>query len=53
MHPINEYWLLTSGEIEVMLGTKVLFQNCTEDVRAGLVSLDSGCVNVHHDSTLQ
>ena len=36
-------WLLTSCEIDIVLGTKVLFQECTEDVRAGLDNLDSGC----------
>ena len=49
----KECRLLTNCEIDVVLGTKVLFQKCTEDVRAGLDSLDSGCGYVHHDSTLQ
>ena len=39
--------------IDIVLGTKVLFQECMEDVRAGLDNLDSGFGYVHHDSTLQ
>ena len=49
----KECRLLTKHEIDIVLGTKVLFQQCTEDVRAGLDNLDSGCGYVHHDSTLQ
>ena len=49
----KECRLLTKHEIDIVLGTKVLFQQCTEDVRAGLDSLDSGCGYVHHDSTVQ
>ena len=35
----NECWLLTSGEIEAVLGTKLLFQKNMEDLRAGLDNL--------------
>ena len=45
--------MLTGGEIEVVLETKLLFQKCIDDVQAGLDSLDSGCSCVCHDSTLQ
>ena len=58
MHPLKwkctkECRLLTKHEMDILLGTKVLFQQCTEDVPAGLDNLDSGCDYVHHDSTLQ
>ena len=49
----NECRLLTSGEIEAVLGTKLLFQKTMEDLRAGLDNLDSGCSYVHHDVTLK
>ena len=49
----KECRLLTICEIDIVLGTKVLFQKCTEAVRAGLGNLDSGCGYVHHDSALQ
>ena len=49
----KECRLLTKHEIDIVLGTKVLFQQCTEDVQAGLDNLDSGCGYVHHDSTVQ
>ena len=49
----SECRMLTSGEIEVVLKTKLLFQKCIDDVRAGLDGRDSGCSCVCHDSTLQ
>ena len=49
----NECRLLTSCEIEAVLGTKLLFQKIMEDLRAGLDNLDSGCSYVHHDVTLK
>ena len=35
----NECRLLTSGEMEAVLGTKLLFQKNMEDLRAGLDNL--------------
>eukprot|EP00731_Ephydatia_muelleri_P001725 Em0001g1725a len=49
----NECRLLTSGEMEAVLGTKLLFQKNMEDLRASLDNLDSGCGYVHHDVTLK
>ena len=49
----NECRLLTSGEMEAVLGTKLLFQKSMEDLRAGLDNLDSGCGYVHHNVTLK
>ena len=51
MRPLK--WLLTSGEMEAVLGTKLLFQKNMEDLRASLDNLDSGCGYVHHDVTLK
>ncbi|KAL5497335.1 hypothetical protein EMCRGX_G013796 [Ephydatia muelleri] len=42
----NECRLLTSGEMEAVLGTKLLFQKSMEDLRAGLDNLDSGPLRV-------
>ena len=49
----KECRLLTSGEMEAVLGTKLLFQKSMEDLRAGLDNLDSGCGYVHHNVTLK
>ena len=49
----NECRLLTSGEMEAVLGTKLLFQKNMEDHRASLDNLDSGCGYVHRDVTLK
>ena len=49
----DECRLLSSGEMEAVLATKLLFQKSMEDVRAGLENLDSGCGCVHHDVALK
>ena len=49
----NECRLLTSGEMEAVMGTKLLFQKSMEDLRAGLDNFDSGCGYVHHNVTLK